>query len=54
MQEDPYHLKMFGKSARDVEVATAEFLPDGRGLCVLIADADTNIHVLRFDPHSKD
>ena len=44
---------MLGKSARDVEVAAAEFLPDGRGLCILLAGADTNIHILRFDPHSK-
>ena len=44
---------MFGKSARNVEVVAAEFLPDGRGLCVILTDVDTNAHVLRFDPHSK-
>ena len=51
--EDPYHLKMFGKSAHDLEVANADFLPDGKALYIVISDADTNIHVLRFDPQSK-
>jgi cleavage and polyadenylation specificity factor subunit 1 len=51
--EDPYHLKMFGKSAHHLEVSGAEFLPDGKGLCIILADAEANIHVLRFDPHSK-
>ena len=44
---------MLGKSAREVQIANAEFLPDGRGLCILLLDAETNIRVLRFDPHSK-
>ena len=51
--EDPYHLKMLGKSAHDLEVLAADFLPDGKSLCVVLADAETNINILRFDPHSR-
>lgn len=51
--EDPYHLRMLGKSAHDLEVIDADFLPDGKTLYIIVSDANSNIHTLRFDPQSK-
>ena len=51
--EDPYQLRVFGKSSKHIEVLAADFLPDGKQLYVVAADADCNIHVLQFDPESK-
>ncbi|KAL8777045.1 MAG: hypothetical protein Q9213_008033, partial [Squamulea squamosa] len=48
--EDPYQLRLFGKSTPHMEVLAADFLPDGKNLYLVIADADSNIHVLQFDP----
>ena len=50
--EDPYQLRLFGKSSKHLEVITADFLPDGKQLYIVAADADCNIHVLQFDPES--
>lgn len=50
--EDPYQLRLFGKSSKHIEALTAEFLPDGKQLYIIAADADCNIHVLQFDPES--
>lgn len=50
--EDPYQLKLFGKSSKHIEAMTADFLPDGKQLYIIAADADCNIHVLQFDPES--
>ena len=50
--EDPYQLRVFGKSSKHIEVLAADFLPDGKQLYVVAADADCNIHVLQFDPES--
>ena len=47
--EDPYQLRLFGKS-KHVEVMALEFLPDGKQLYIIIADADCNLHVLQYDP----
>ncbi|KAI9785827.1 MAG: mRNA cleavage and polyadenylation factor subunit [Peltula sp. TS41687] len=52
--EDPYKVSLFGKSTGRLEVISAEFLPSGDQLYILIADADSNIHILQFDPeHPK-
>ncbi|KAL8707272.1 MAG: hypothetical protein Q9225_007788, partial [Loekoesia sp. 1 TL-2023] len=48
--EDPYQLRLFGKSPSHIEVLAADFLPVGKQLYLVIADADSNIHVLQFDP----
>ncbi|KAI4267389.1 MAG: hypothetical protein L6R38_008283, partial [Xanthoria sp. 2 TBL-2021] len=48
--EDPYQLRLFGKSTSHIEVLAADFLPDGKNLYLVVADADSNIHVLQFDP----
>ena len=53
LQEDPYQLKLFGKSARHINVVTADFLPDGKQLYITAVDADGHLHVLQFDPSSK-
>ncbi|KAI4268561.1 MAG: hypothetical protein LQ337_007774, partial [Flavoplaca oasis] len=42
--EDPYQLRLFGKSTSHIEVLAAEFLPDGKKLYLVAADADSNIH----------
>ncbi|KAL8732617.1 MAG: hypothetical protein Q9166_002592 [cf. Caloplaca sp. 2 TL-2023] len=48
--EDPYALRLFGKSTSHMEVLAADFLPDGKQLYLVIADADSNIHIMQFDP----
>ncbi|KAL8685626.1 MAG: hypothetical protein Q9218_007644, partial [Villophora microphyllina] len=48
--EEPYQLRLFGKSANHMEILAADFLPDGKNLCLVAADADSNIHILQFDP----
>ncbi|KAL8857985.1 MAG: hypothetical protein Q9178_005445 [Gyalolechia marmorata] len=52
--EDPYQLRLFGKSTSHMEVLAADFLPYGNQLYLVIADANSNIHILQFDPeHPK-
>ena len=51
--EDPYQLRLFGKSSKHIEVIAADLLPDGKQLYIMIADADCNIHILQFDPESR-
>ncbi|KAJ9151821.1 Protein cft1 [Pleurostoma richardsiae] len=52
--EEPYKMMLFGKSNTSLEVLNADFLPDGRELFIVAADADGNIHILQFDPeHPK-
>lgn len=50
--EDPYQLRLFGKSAQHFEVVAAEFMPDGQNLYTVIVDAEGVMHVLQFEPHS--
>jgi len=49
-QEEPYQLRLFGKSPHRIEVVAADFLPDGKQLYMVVADADCNLHILQFDP----
>ncbi|KAB2573936.1 Cleavage/polyadenylation specificity factor A subunit [Lasiodiplodia theobromae] len=52
--EDPYKMILFGKSKAHMEVMAAEFLPHDKQLCLMVADADCNLHVLQYDPeHPK-
>ncbi|KAK3177207.1 hypothetical protein OEA41_008536 [Lepraria neglecta] len=52
--EEPYQLRLFGKSPHHIEVVAADFLPDGKQLYMVVADADCNLHILQFDPeHPK-
>ncbi|KAL8729979.1 MAG: hypothetical protein Q9181_004825 [Wetmoreana brouardii] len=52
--EDPYQLRLFGKSSDHIEVLAADFLPDGKQLYLVVADTDSNVHILQFDPeHPK-
>jgi len=51
--EEPYKMMLLGKSRTQLEVVTAEFLPEGKNLFVMIADADCNIHILQYDPERK-
>ncbi len=50
IQEEPYQLRLFGKDTNQLEVITADFLPDGKQLYIVVADADCNIQILQFDP----
>ncbi|CAI4218655.1 unnamed protein product [Parascedosporium putredinis] len=36
--EEPYKMQLFGKSTTDLEIATADFLPDGKNLYLIAAD----------------
>ncbi|MCJ1285002.1 mRNA cleavage and polyadenylation factor subunit [Xylographa opegraphella] len=50
--EDPYQLRLFGKSAQHLEVVAAEFLPHGKDLYIVVGDAEGELHVFQFDPHN--
>lgn len=43
-------MTLFGKDLDGLEVVTADFLPDGKKLYILVADSDCNLHVLQYDP----
>ncbi len=49
-QEEPYQLRLFGKSPHPIEVLTASFLPSDKQLYLAVASVDSNIHILQFDP----
>ncbi|MCJ1355724.1 MAG: mRNA cleavage and polyadenylation factor subunit [Icmadophila ericetorum] len=52
--EDPYQLRLFGKSSTHLEVVTAEFFPDGENLYIIVIDTDSNLHIFQFNPdHPK-
>ncbi|KAF8542072.1 CPSF A subunit region-domain-containing protein [Trichophaea hybrida] len=52
--EEPYKMTLFGKDTQDMEVVTADFLPDGRQLYFVVADAKGAVRVLQYDPeHPK-
>lgn len=40
----------FGKSRSGIDVASAEFLPDHKQLYIVVADIDSNLHVLEYNP----
>ncbi|KAJ6109745.1 hypothetical protein N7486_001980 [Penicillium sp. IBT 16267x] len=48
--EEPYKMTLFGKDPEYLEVAAADFLPDGNKLYILVADSDCYLHVLQYDP----
>jgi len=51
--EEPYRLSVLGKSPRtQMEVVTAEFLPFDGQLFVMIVDAQSDLHVLQYDPEN--
>lgn len=50
--EEPYQLRLFGKSAQHIEAVAAEFMPDGENLYTIVVDAEGIMHVLQFEPHS--
>ncbi len=43
-------MRLFGKYVQHLEVTAADFLPDGKQLYIVVADAECNIHILQFDP----
>lgn len=51
--EEPYKMMLFGKSNTKLEVLNVDFLPDGKELSIVAADADGNIHIFQFDPERK-
>lgn len=48
--EEPYKMTLFGKDTQKLEVVAADFLPDGNMLYFVVADAESNLHVLQYDP----
>lgn len=48
--EEPYKMTLFGKDTQKLEVVAAEFMPDGNQLYFVVADADSNIHIMQYDP----
>ncbi|PYH46687.1 cleavage/polyadenylation factor CFT1 [Aspergillus saccharolyticus JOP 1030-1] len=48
--EEPYKMSLFAKDLDYLEVAAADFLPDGKRLFIVVADSDCNIHILQYDP----
>jgi len=52
--EEPFKMTPFGKDVQRLEVVAADFLPDGNQLLFVVADSDSNIHILQYDPeHPK-
>jgi len=51
--EEPYKMMLFGKSATNMEIMTADLLPDGKDLYIVAADAHCNLHIMQFDPERK-
>lgn len=52
--EEPYQLRLFSKTPKAIEVLTGDFLPSGKSLFIALVDADTNLHLLQFNPeHPK-
>lgn len=51
--EEPYKMILFGKSNTKLDALNVEFLPDGKELYIVAADADSNVHVLQFDPERE-
>lgn len=52
-QEEPYKMLLFGRSKNHLEALTGDFLPFEKSLSLVVADADTNLQILQFDPDSK-
>jgi cleavage and polyadenylation specificity factor subunit 1 len=52
VQEEPYKIIVFGKSAAQMEVTAVEFLPHEKQLYILAADSDKFVHVLQYDPEN--
>lgn len=46
-------MSLFGKDPEYLEVASAEFLPDGNKLYIVVSDSDCNLHVLQYDPEGN-
>ncbi len=46
-------MTLFGKSTSNLEVMTADFLPDGKQLYIVVMDANSNMHIFQFDPERK-
>lgn len=51
--EEPYKITVLGKSPKThMEVVAADFLPFDGSLFMLIMDANTDLHVLQYDPEN--
>lgn len=46
-------MALFGKGRARMEVVSAELLPHGKQLYIIVADAECNLHVLQYDPERK-
>ena len=50
--QEPYKLTLLGKSRTKMEVVAAEFLPFDGQLFLFLVDAQTDLHVLQYDPEN--
>ncbi|KAL5337780.1 CPSF A subunit region-domain-containing protein [Aspergillus crustosus] len=48
--EEPYKMSLFAKDLDYLEVLAADFLPDGNKLFIIVADSDSNLYILQYDP----
>ena len=46
-------MTLFGKDIQKLEVAAADFLPDEEQLFFVVADADSNLHIMQYDPERE-
>jgi len=51
--EEPYKMQLFGKSRPKLQCVTADFLPDGKLLFIVVSDTKGDLHMLQFDPERK-
>ncbi|KAF3276930.1 mRNA cleavage and polyadenylation factor subunit [Orbilia oligospora] len=50
--EEPYKMILFGKDPRQLSITAGDFLPAGTACYFVVADAQSNIHVLQYDPEN--
>ncbi|KAF3938502.1 hypothetical protein ABW19_dt0205999 [Dactylella cylindrospora] len=50
--EEPYKMILFGKDPRQLSITAGDFLPVGNACYFVVADAQSNIHVLQYDPEN--
>lgn len=52
-QEEPPKLGILGRDLTMLETVATSFMVDGKHLSFVVADADENLHILTYSPHSK-
>lgn len=50
--EEPYKMQLLSRDVEDPECLAADFLPDGKQLFIISADANGDLRVLEYDPEN--